>query len=59
MNISVLKYFGLDSNDNLKLFLFIGSSATIGCLTYVTYKFFLNHRRYSHIPGPPNEGYRG
>jgi hypothetical protein len=43
-------------NDKLNLFLILGSSTVVGYFVYVTLKIGLNHRKYNHIPRPPNEG---
>ena len=51
-----MKFDMLDANDKLKLTLIVGTSTIAGCFAYITLKIYLNHRKYSHIPGPPNKG---
>ncbi len=57
---SILEYFnyniGDNVGDNIKLIFFVGSTIGIGVLTYFTFKVLVNHRKYSHLPGPPNKG---
>ena len=54
---SILEYFNLNIHDNIKLFLILGSTTGLGIFTYFTVKVLVNHRKYSHIPGPKNNGY--
>ena len=51
-----LKDFKLDTTDRLKFILIVGSGVSIGYFTYLSLKVYLNHRKYRHIPGPPNNG---
>jgi hypothetical protein len=53
---SILEYFNYNIGDNIKLIFFVGLTIGIGVLTYFTFKVLVNHRKYSHIPGPPNKG---
>lgn len=52
-----LKLNMLNTSDKLKLIAIVGSSVIIGGFSYLTIKIYINHRKYKHIPGPPNEGY--
>jgi hypothetical protein len=53
---SILEYFNYNIGDNIKLIFFVGLTIWIGVLTYFTFKVLVNHKKYSHIPGPPNKG---
>jgi hypothetical protein len=57
--ISKIKDINFDLNsfsigEKLKLGLIVGSSTLLGFFTFLTLKIYFNHRKYSHIPGPPN-----
>ena len=55
--IKDIKWEELYTGDVTKLILAVGSSTVIGLFSYLTLKIYLNHCKYSHIPGPPNQGY--
>ena len=52
---SDLKASNLNAKDKLKLVLAVGSTVAVGYFAYLTVKIYLNHRKYRHIPGPPNK----
>jgi hypothetical protein len=55
--IKDLKFNVLNTSDKIKLILIIGSSTVVSYFSYFTLKIYLDHRKYKHIPGPPNHGY--
>lgn len=55
--IRELKFSMHEICKKLRLITIVGSSTLIGCLSFMTFKIYLNHRKYRHIPGPPNQGY--
>ena len=56
-SIKEIKWEELYTGDVTQLVLAVGSTTAIGLFSYLTLKIYLNHRKYSHIPGPPNSGY--
>ena len=50
--IEYLKFNMLHTGDRIKLILVVGSSTAVCYFSYLTLKTYLNHRKYSHIPGP-------
>jgi glucan phosphoethanolaminetransferase (alkaline phosphatase superfamily) len=53
----ILMVISINSNDYLKLTVTSMFFSIVFLFVLITFKICLNHRKYSHIPGPPNKGY--
>ena len=54
--IKDIKWQELYTDDKINILLAVGSTNVIGLFSYLTLKIYLNHCKYSQIPGPDNYG---